>query len=96
MLKKSDLIDRLAAKGYTKKDSAVIIDDFVAVITEALTEGESVLLYGFGEFSVREHAARESVDVLTQERITIPAYKAPVFTAGKLLKRAIKEGFLRK
>lgn len=96
MLKRNDIIERLAQKGYTKKDAGVVIDDIVSTITEALASGESVMLYGFGTFDVREYKARESVDFQTNERIIIPAYKAPKFTAGDLLKRAVKEGFLRK
>lgn len=95
MLKKNDLIERLAQNGYTKKDAGVIIDDVVKIITDALIDGESVQLHGFGTFEVREHKERETVDLSTKERIIIPAYKAPKFTAGQLLKRAVKEGFVR-
>jgi len=60
-----------------------------------LVEGESVQIHGFGTFDVKECKPRETVDLQTKERIVIPAYKAPKFTAGKLLKRAVKEGFIR-
>jgi hypothetical protein len=40
MVKREDIINRLADKGYTKKSAAYIIDDFVRVIAEALVEGE--------------------------------------------------------
>lgn len=95
MLKRNDIIERLALKGYTKKDAGVIIDDVIKIITEAMVEGESVQLHGFGTFDVKEFKPRETVDLKTKERIVIPAYKAPKFTAGKLLKRAVKEGFIR-
>lgn len=95
MLKRDDIIERLVLKGYTKKDAAVVLDDMIKLITEALVEGESVQLHGFGTFDVRDYKARESVDLQTKERIVVPAYKAPKFTAGDLLKRAIKEGFVR-
>lgn len=95
MLKRKDVIDRLALKGYTKKDAGVAFDDVFNVITEALITGESVQVYGFGLFDVKDVAQRETIDYQTKERITIPSYKAPKFTAGKLLKRAIKEGFVR-
>ena len=95
MLKRNDLIERLAQKGYTKKDAGVILDDLVLTITEALVNGESVQIHGFGTFDIKECAPRETVDLQTKERIVIPSYKAPKFTAGKLLKRAVKEGFIR-
>lgn len=95
MLKRNDIIERLAQKGYTKKDAGVILDDIFMMITEELVRGESVQIHGFGTFDVRECAERETTDLQTKERILIPSYKAPKFTAGKLLKRAIKEGFIR-
>ena len=95
MLKKEELCSRLAERGYTKKDANIIIDDVFRVITDALIEGESVMIHGFGTFDVREHAERKMVDCRSQEWIVNPAYKFPKFTAGKTLKRAIKEGFIR-
>lgn len=95
MLKKNELVEKLAAKGYTKKDATVIWNDVISVMIEALANGESVRLYGFGEFAVKEHAARDTVNVHTGERFTVPAFKHPSFTAGKLLKRAVKEGYVR-
>lgn len=95
MLKRNDIIERLAMRGYTKKDAGIILDDLVRMIMEALVTGESVQIHGFGTFEVKECASRSTVDLQTKERIVIPAYKAPKFTAGKLLKRAVKEGFIR-
>lgn len=95
MLKRNDIIERLALRGYTKKDAGIILDDLVRMIMEALVAGESVQIHGFGTFEVKECAPRSTVDLQTKERIVIPAYKAPKFTAGKLLKRAVKEGFIR-
>lgn len=95
MLKRKDIIERLTHKGYTKKDSGIILNDVFDVISEALVEGESVQIYGFGLFTVKDFKPRETIDFQTKERITVPSYKAPKFVAGKLLKRAIKEGYIR-
>ena len=95
MLKHNDIIERLSLKGYTKSDAGVILDDVFDVITEALVAGEGVQIYGFGAFDIKEYAPRESVDYQTKERIIIPSHKTPKFTAGKFLKRAVKEGFVR-
>lgn len=95
LLYRNDLIELLSKKGYTKKDSGVILKDVFDMITEALVKGDSVQVHGFGTFEVRDIAPRETMDINTSDRITIPAYKSPRFTAGKLLKRAVKEGFVR-
>ena len=95
ILKRADIINRLAQKGYTKRDSETVIDDVFSVITEALANGESVQVFGFGTFKVKERAPRDTVD-FNRDKITIPSYKAPKFTAGEFLKRAVKEGYVRK
>ena len=94
-MKKKDLVERLAGKGYTKKSATIIIDDFVRVIAEALIEGEEISIHGFGTFYTIDTKPRESIDCRSKERITIPSFKAPKFTAGALLKRWVREGFIR-
>lgn len=95
MVQKDDFIKLLAEKGYTKAAASTIIDDFLGTMYDTLVAGETVMFRGFGSFEVREHAARESTDVKTHERITIPSYKSVRFTPGGKLKRAVKEGFIR-
>jgi len=95
MIQREEFITRLSAKGYTKRDAGVIIDDFIRTLEEALVGGESVMFRGFGTFEVRERAARESMSPTTGEKVKVPAYRAPYFSAGKLLKREVKEGFIR-
>ncbi len=95
MVQREDFITRLAQKGYTKRDAAVIMDDVIHTIEEILVEGDAVMFRGFGTFEVCERAERASRDPHTKEWITIPAYRAPKFTAGKLLKREVKEGLVR-
>lgn len=95
ILYRNDLIDALSKKGYTKKDAGVILSDVFDTITEALANGNTVQIHGFGTFEVRNISERETSSISTSERITIPAYKSPKFTAGKFLKRAVKEGFVR-
>lgn len=94
MVKREDIINRLADKGYTKKSAAYIIDDFVRVISEALVEGEEVMIHGFGTFYVKNIKAHELVD-LNKEMMSLPSYKAPKFVAGAQLKRWVREGKIR-
>lgn len=93
--KKAELIDSLAELGYTKKAANLIINDIVKVITKALIDCRSVKLHGFGEFTVKKVAERNSICVNTGENLVIPAHDEVKFVPGKVLKRAVKEGFLR-
>ena len=87
-MNKFELVSAVAEKvGISKKDSGIIIDEVVNVITDTLAKGEKVQLVGFGSFEVRERAAREGRNPQKpNEKIMIPASKVPVFKAGKALK----------
>lgn len=91
MANKQDLITKVAeATDFTKKDAAVAVDAVFAAIESFLAEGEKVQLIGFGNFEVRERAARKGRNPQTGEEISIAASKVPAFKAGKALKDAVK------
>ncbi len=90
-VKKSQLGQMLAEKmGVTKKQGMEWLDAFVDMITDALRKGDKVNITGFGIFKVADRKAREGINPRTGEKIHIAASKKPRFTAGKLLKEAIK------
>ena len=90
-VKKSQLGQMLAEKmGVTKKQGMEWLDAFVDMITDALRKGDKVNITGFGIFKVPDRKAREGINPRTGEKIHIAASKKPRFTAGKLLKEAIK------
>jgi DNA-binding protein HU-beta len=87
---KSDLIAAVATKiGSSKKDSEKAVTAVLDSITEALANGEAVQLVGFGTFEVRERAAKDGINPLTKEKMSIPAKKVPAFKAGKALKDVV-------
>lgn len=89
-MNKTDLVNAVAAKsGLSKKNSEAAINAFIASVEDALKAGEKVVLVGFGTFEVRERAERKGRNPQTKEEITIPATKAPVFKAGKGLKKIV-------
>ena len=83
---REDFINAFAKRGYTKKDSALIMDDFIYTLEEILAEGDAVMFRGFGTFSVKDIGERESISPRTKERIRIPAHKEVRFLPGKQLK----------
>jgi DNA-binding protein HU-beta len=88
---KAELIAAIAEKGeLSKKDAEKAVNAFVAVVSEALAKNDKVQLVGFGTFEVRERAERKGRNPQTKAEIIIPASKAPVFKAGKVLKDAVQ------
>lgn len=90
-LKKSDLIDQVAAAaGLTKRQAGEAVEAVLSGITKALAEGNKVAVAGFGTFVARQRAARTGRNPQTKAPIQIPATRVPVFRAGKALKDAVQ------
>lgn len=90
-MNKSQLVDAIAAKsGLSKALAEQALNATVESITEALAQGDSVALVGFGTFEARSRAARQGRNPKTGETITIAASKNAAFKAGKALKDSLK------
>ncbi|MBU9723959.1 MULTISPECIES: HU family DNA-binding protein [Bacillaceae] len=90
-MNKTELINAVAEKtDLSKKDATSAVDAVFDVITGSLQKGEKVQLIGFGNFEVRERAARKGRNPQTGEEIEIPASNVPAFKPGKALKDAVK------
>lgn len=90
-MNKSELVSSVAEMSeLSKKDAAKAVDAVFDTILNALKEGDRVQLIGFGNFEVRERAARKGRNPQTGEEIQIAASKVPAFKPGKALKDAVK------
>lgn len=88
---KSELSAKVAAQGSLSKASAdATVSAVFSAITDALANGETVTLTGFGTFSTRTRQARQGRNPRTGESITIAASKVPSFKAGKTLRDAVR------
>lgn len=92
---KHDLIDRMKKRGILKKYADIFIDVFVEIIEEALVNNERVKIYGFGTFENKVIPARQVIDILSGERITIGPNYVPTFRPGESFKECVREGFIR-
>ena len=88
-MNKTDLVNAVAAKGFTKKDADAAVAAVFEAIEGALVKGDKVQLIGFGTFEVRERAEKAARNPRTGETITVPATKAPAFKAGAALKAKV-------
>ena len=91
-MNKTELVAAIAEKAeLSKKDSEAALKAFIDVVTDELKNDRKVQLVGFGTFEVTKRAAREGINPLTRERMSIPASKAPKFKAGKALKETVNK-----
>ncbi|MCK6256002.1 HU family DNA-binding protein [Fictibacillus sp. WQ 8-8] len=90
-MRKQDLVDAVkSATNMNKKESTLAVEAVLESITNALRQGESVQLIGFGTFETRNRNARKGRNPLTGEEIMIAASSVPAFKPGKSLKEAVK------
>lgn len=79
-MNKTDLINSVAeAAALSKTDAKKAVDAAFAAIAGALKNDEKVQLVGFGTFSTSVRAAREGINPLTKQKITIAAKKVAKF-----------------
>lgn len=90
-MNKKELIKSVVeTTGLSKKDVTVVVDATFDKIVEALENGDSVNIFGFGKYEVRERAARKGRNPLTGEELLIEPRKVPAFKPAKALKDRLK------
>ena len=85
-MNKAELVNAMATDtGLTKKDVESVLNSFVNVVSNELSNKGKVQVVEFGTFETRERAARTGRNPQTGEDIKIAAATTPVFKAGKAL-----------
>ena len=88
---KKDLIVLVAKKAnLTNRAAGDAVTAMLNGIRDSLKNGEKVVITGFGTFSVRNRSERPGRNPKTGEKITLSARRAPDFTPGKTLKKAVR------
>ncbi len=89
-MNKTELIDAVSAStSFTKSSVAAVINATLEEIQKANKKGDSVVLIGFGTFSVGKRAARTGRNPRDGKAIKIPASKYPKFKAGSAYKALV-------
>ena len=72
-----------------KRQSELILNDLVDLVTKHLKKGDRIRLVGLGILQVRKRAARMGRNPATGESIKIKASKKVAFRASKELKETV-------
>ena len=98
-MNKVDLV-RAAMERFemSRKDAVALIDGVFEDIQAAVCSGEAVKIPGFGQFKVRDRAARIARNPATGEPVKVPAKRVFKFLPAKALKEAVmsRKGGARK
>ena len=83
-----------AQLGMSRQESRQILEGLFKIMKGTLSQGEDLLISGFGKFSVKHKKARQGRNPQTEQSLTINARKVVVFKTSVVLRRRINEGFL--
>ena len=90
---KAELVEKIYEQvGFSKRESAEIVDTVFEIMKETLEKGEKIKISGFGNFVVRSKRERIGRNPHTREAITISARKVVTFKASQILKTAVNTG----
>ncbi len=90
---KADIIESIYEKvGFSKKESAEIVEMVFDTIKETLERGEKIKISGFGNFIVRDKKSRVGRNPQTGEEIEISARRVLTFRPSQVLKNALNGG----
>ena len=89
---KADIVEQIYERvGFSKKESAELVERVFHIMKETLARGEKVKISGFGNFVVREKNARKGRNPQTGEEIRLEARRVLTFKPSLVLKNILNE-----
>jgi DNA-binding protein HU-beta len=86
-MNKAALIEHMAKETKLPKTACKnAVESFVRAVETSLKKGKSVVLTGFGTFTVMKRKERVGINPATGQKMKIAAKRVPKFKAGKKLK----------
>lgn len=88
---KAEIVQALYARvgGFSKKESADIVDLVFEMMKETLGRGEKIKISGFGNFVLRDKRQRPGRNPQTGDPIKISERRVLTFKASQILKQAL-------
>jgi integration host factor subunit beta len=92
-MNKSELIETLAEEmKIPLREASSATNTILEAMADALANGESIEIRGFGSFVVKEYGSYYGRNPKTGEKIMVSPKKLPFFKVGKDLKEKVNNG----
>lgn len=85
-------ITREVSPRVSKRDVAEIVQKFLDKIIDNLADGNRIELRGFGIFNTKLRKPKIARNPKTNEPVSLPPRRVPVFRASKIFKETLKVG----
>jgi integration host factor subunit alpha len=93
VMTKAEIVQTLYARvgGFSKRESADIVDGIFEMLKETLGRGEKIKISGFGNFVLRDKRQRPGRNPQTGQPIRISERRVLTFKASQILKQALNQ-----
>ena len=89
---KADIVEKIHQKvGFSKKESAEIVDLVLGIVKETLANGEKIKISSFGNFVIREKKPRRGRNPQTGDVIEISSRRVLTFHPSNILRKGIND-----
>jgi len=89
-MNKKDIIKQAAEElGISQSESSALFDAVFDELTDLLTQGKSLTIYGFGTFFCKYLEERQGYDLSTKQTVLLPAKNKVHFHPSDSLKEII-------
>jgi integration host factor subunit alpha len=89
---KAEIVEQIYEQvGFSKKESAELVERVFQTIKETLARGEKVKISGFGNFVVRPKNARKGRNPQTGQEILLGARRVLTFKPSLVLKNILND-----
>ncbi len=90
-MNKAKLVEQMSKQTKLPKSTCKdCLESFISAVSGTLKSGKTVVLTGFGSWTVMKRKKRVGVNPATGKKMEIPAKRVPKFKPGKALKSMVK------
>ena len=83
-MQKIEIVDKISRQtGVGRKEALQVVECFMEVVKDSLSNGENVYLRGFGSFIVKHRAEKGGRNINKNTSVVIPAHDVPAFKPSR-------------
>lgn len=83
-MQKIEIVDKISRQtGVGRKEALQVVECFMEVVKDSLSNGENVYLRGFGSFIVKHRAEKVARNINKNISVVIPAHDVPAFKPSR-------------
>jgi len=94
---RADIANKIAtATGLSKVETETVVEGFILCVIDALKQGESIEIRGFGTFKVKERKPRIARNPKTGAKVELSKRFVPMFKVSKEFKKSVNDTLTKK